>query len=509
MSAERNAANRTPITVAVMLATVLNTLDSTIANVALPHIQGSLSASRDQIGWVMTSYIVAAAMVTPLSGWISTRFGVKRVLVVAIAGFTTSSMLCGVATSLPELVLFRLLQGSCGAFTLPLAQAVMLNINPPERHARAMSLWAMATVIGPVLGPLVGGYITDNSSWRWCFYLNLPVGAVAGLGVLIFMHDDVRLPGRKFDFLGFGALIVSVAALQLMLDRGPGEDWFSSIEIWTEALVALTAFWIFVTHTMTTRHPFIDLSLLRDRNLAVTSVFSFLTTGIMFGSLTILPILTQTLMGYPVLASGIVSMPRGLGSFLSMWAAPRLVTRLGMRMPMLIGLALNALSLWWMMHFDLAMSSQPLIIASLLQGVGMGLVFVPMTTFAFTTVPAALRPDAMAMFNLLRAIGASLGISIMLALATANTQAMHASLAAHVIPSDPVVRWGLDRAFSPQTVEGALALDAQLNRQASMVSYLDDFRLMFVVSLFCIPLVLILKAARRAPTPGPAQAAME
>jgi len=498
---------RGPITMAIMLATLMNTLDSTIANVALPHIQGSLSASPDQIAWVLTSYIVAAAMVTPASGWLAVRIGMKRMFLVAILGFTVSSMLCGVATSLPQLVIFRLLQGGFGAFTLPLSQAVLLDINPPSDHARAMSLWAMGTILGPILGPVIGGYITEEYSWRWCFYINLPIGLVAALGVWIFMPPSKDTPSRRFDFLGFGSLIVMVAALQLMLDRGASQDWFSSTEIWTEALVALAAFWIFVSHTVSTPHPFIDMSLMRDRNLLGTSVFGFLAQSVMFGSLAILPIIMQSLMGYPVLTSGVVSMPRGLAMMLTMWVAPRLTQQLGQRITLVSGLALNAASIWIMMHFDLAMDTRLLVISGAMQGAATGIMYVPMTTLAFATVQPALRAEAAAMFNLFRTIGGSLGISIMQALATRNAQVMHSSMAAQVAPADPVLHWALARAFSPETTTGALALDAEINRQATMVAYIDDFRLMFALCLLCAPCVLLLRASK-AP-PDPAHAVME
>ena len=491
--------NRIPITISVMLATLMISLDGTIANVALPHIQGSLSAAADQIGWVLTSYIVAQAMVTPVSGWLANRFGMKTVLIVAIGGFTASSMLCGVAGNLAELVLFRLAQGGFGAFAVPLAQAALLNINPPEKHARAMSVWAMGTVLGPILGPVIGGYITEEFSWRWCFYINLPIGVLALLGVWVFMPSARAETTRRFDVLGFSALILSVAAFQLMLDRGPGQDWFSSLEVWTEALVALTAFWVFVTHTVTTPHPFIDLSLTRDRNLLSASAFAFVAHGVMFGSLAILPILMQSLMGYPVLTSGVLSMPRGVGMFLMIWIAPRLSQHIDLRLLLVVGLVGNATALWQMMHFDLSMSPKALALSGLLQGLSHGMLFVPMTTLAFATIAPALRTDASAMFNLLRSLGASIGISSMQALAVNNTQVMHASLAARVTPTDPVFHWALDRAFSPDTLAGALALDAQLNRQAAMIAYLDDFRVMFVVSLLCVPLVLLLRAAKRAP----------
>ncbi|MDB5446287.1 MAG: drug resistance transporter, EmrB/QacA subfamily [Phenylobacterium sp.] len=508
MSEGHEVANRIPITAAIMLATLMNSLDGTIANVALPHIQGSLSASPDQIAWVLTSYIVAAAMVTPVSGWLANRFGVKTIFLVAITGFTGASMLCGVAANLPQLVLFRMAQGAFGAFTMPLSQSVLLDINPPQNHARAMSIWAMGAILGPILGPVVGGYITDQFSWRWCFYINLPLGALALLGTWIFMPSQRSQERRHFDTLGFASLIVTVASVQLMLDRGPSQDWLSSPEIWTDISVAVIALWIFVTHTITTSHPFIERSLFRDRNLMATCVFGFIAGIITFGSLAVMPILQQSVLGYPVLTSGLVSMPRGLGMMLAMWSAPRLSAWVDMRLLLVAGLIINAVSFWQMMGFDLTMSTGPVMVSGFVQGIGHGLLFVPMTTLAFATVNPAQRPDAAAIFNLMRSLGGSVGISILQALATANTQVMHAALAGRVILSDSMVRWGLAPAFSPDTLPGALALDEEINRQARMIAYLDDFRLMFLLSLLAIPLVLLLRRARSAPG-APAHAAVE
>jgi DHA2 family multidrug resistance protein len=506
--ADQPAANRGLVTAGIMLATLMNTLDSTIANVALPHIQGSLSASPDQIGWVLTSYIVASAMTTPLSGWLSTRFGIKRVLMVAIAGFTTASVLCGFATSLPELVLFRMIQGAAGAFSLPLAQAVLLDINPPRDHAKAMSLWAMGTILGPIVGPVLGGWLTETFSWRWCFNINLPVGVVAFVLLLLFMRDEPRRENRRFDTLGFSTLILAVGALQLMLDRGPGQDWFASAEIWAEGLISLGAFWVFLTHTMTTRHPFVDLALTRDRNLMATAAFSFISGGVMFGTIAILPILVQSLMGYPVMTSGMISMPRGIAMFLTMWLMPRLTTWFDMRLMMFIGLVGNAISLWQMMHFDLTMSSGPLIASGIFQGAAQGMLFVPVTTLAFATIKPEMRAEASALYNLIRSVGSSIGISVLQAKATAGAQAAHAAMAAHITPADPVVRWSLERPFSPDTTAGLAALDAQIGRQSMMMAYLDDFRLLFVLTLVSAPLILFLRATRKAPV-DPAHMALD
>jgi DHA2 family multidrug resistance protein len=488
--------NRGPITVSLMLATIMTALDSTIVNVSLPHIQGSLSASLDEIVWVLTSYIIANAMVTPVTGWLSNRFGLKRVFLVAIAGFTAASMACGLAVNLPELVIFRIVQGGFSAFMLPISQAVLLNINPPERHAKAMSIWAMGSLMGSVFGPVVGGAITEFSSWRWCFLVNLPVGALALLGVWVFMPTDHGKVGRRLDVMGFAALITAVASLQLMLDRGPGQDWFTSPEIWTELIVAIIAFWIFLTHTLTTRSPFMDLAVFRNRNFLAACIFMFVVQLCVMGSLAILPQITQNLMAYPVLLSGMVSMPRAIGVFLSMWAAPVLMMRLGARNVLAVGTAGTAFALWQMTHYDLSMTTRPLVTAGLWQGLSQGLMLTPVTATAFVAMSAANRADAAAILSLVRSLGGALGISILQALATANAQRMHASMAAHAVPSDPMLRWSLSRAFSPDSLAGAQALNAEISRQATMVAYVDDFRLMFVLCILCLPLVLLLRSRR-------------
>src|SRR6185369_1507584 len=273
MVTQHDAKNRWPITISIMLATVMNSLDTTIANVALPHIQGSVSASADQITWVLTSYIVSAAIMTPLSGWMADRIGRKRMFLVSIGGFTVASMLCGIATSLPEIVIFRVLQGVFGAALIPLSQAVLLDINPPEKHGQAMAVWGAGAILGPILGPVLGGWLTDNLSWRWVFFINLPIGILAFLGVWLFIQENKHDNPKKFDFFGFGTLIVFIGAFQLFLDRGPSQDWFGSRETWIEFIVAVTALWLFVVQTLTAEHPFFDRALSRDRNFVTSTVF--------------------------------------------------------------------------------------------------------------------------------------------------------------------------------------------------------------------------------------------
>ena len=508
MSGPRDEANRWPITISIMLATVMNSLDTTIANVALPHIQGSVSAGPEQIGWVLTSYIVSAAIMTPLTGWLAGRMGRKRLFQVSIAGFVLASMLCGIATTLPELVIFRLLQGVFGAALIPLSQAVLLDINPPEKHGQAMAIWGAGAILGPILGPALGGYLTENFSWRWCFYINLPIGILALLGVSFFIAHDRVANARRFDFLGFGALAIFVGAIQLVLDRGPSQDWFSSAEIWTETILAVMGLWVFMAHTVTAEHPFFDRRLARDRNFVTASIFGFFVGILLFSTMALLPPMMQTLMNYPVLTSGLVSMPRGIGSFLAMFIVGRLVGRVDTRLILFTGLALSTVALWQMMHFDLSMTSTPIIVSGIIQGLGIGLLFVPLSTLAFATIPPALRAEGSAVYTLIRNMGASVGISIMQALVVANTQTMHASLAAKIIPSDPVVKSGLPAMFNPFSIPGLQALNAEITRQATMVAYVDDFRLMFFITIACMPMLLLMRRPRRAGG-EPAHAAVE
>jgi DHA2 family multidrug resistance protein len=496
MVTQHDAKNRWPITISIMLATVMNSLDTTIANVALPHMQGSVSASPEQITWVLTSYIVSAAIMTPLSGWLADRIGRKRMFLISIGGFTAASMLCGIATSLPEIVLFRVLQGVFGAALIPLSQAVLLDINPPEKHGQAMAIWGAGAILGPVLGPALGGYFTEYFSWRWCFFINLPVGILAFLGVMFFISSDRLTRAKRFDFLGFGMLTLFIASFQMVLDRGPSQDWFQSREIWTETILAAVGLWVFVIHTLTTDHPFFDKALMRDRNFVTASVFGFFIGILLFSTMALLPPMMQTLMGYPVLTSGLVSMPRGLGSFAAMFFVGRLIGKVDTRLILMTGLTISCFALWQMMHFDLSMGVMPFLTSGIIQGLGVGLLFVPLSTLAFATVPPHLRPEGSSVYTLVRNLGSSVGISIMNALVVANSQTMHASLAGKVITSDPVVRASLPLMLNPATAAGITSLNGEISRQASMVAYVDDFRLMFIITIACMPMLLLMRKPR-------------
>jgi len=509
VSEAQDTANRWPITISIMLATVMNSLDTTIANVALPHIQGSVSASADQITWVLTSYIVSAAIMTPLAGWLADRLGRKKMFLVSIAGFTVASMLCGIATSLPEIVIFRLLQGLAGASLIPLSQAVLLDIYPPKQHGQAMAIWGGGAILGPILGPALGGYLTDNFSWRWCFYINLPVGILALLGVWFFISGDRSVRRKPFDFLGFGMLSIFVGSIQLMLDRGPSQDWFHSAEITTYAILAAIAGWIFLSHTVTSSHPFFDRQLARDRNFVTASAFGFVVGVLLFSTMALLPPMLQSLMGYPVLTSGLVTMPRGIGSWIAMFFVGRLIGRIDTRLILLFGLSLNAYALWQMTHFDLSMNARFVIVSGLIQGFGIGFLFVPLSTLAFATVPPVLRPEGSSLYTLIRNLGSSIGISIMEAQVVSQSAGAHQNLAAQLDASNPVFKATLPPMMNPGTTAGAMNLNNEVTRQAAMVGYVSVFHIMLYITLACIPLLLLMRAPKAQASGEPVHAAAE
>ncbi|MGY2736315.1 DHA2 family efflux MFS transporter permease subunit [Sphingomonas sp. UYP23] len=490
---------RNLITASVMAATVMNSLDSTIANVALPHIQGSVSASSEEITWVLTSYIVAAAIMTPLTGWLAGRFGRKRLMLWSIVGFTVVSGLCGLANSLGELVGFRLLQGVFGAALVPMSQAILLDINPPERHGPAMAVWGMGAILGPIIGPALGGWLTDNLTWRWVFYINLPIGILAFVGLSGFLTETKDAVRPRLDVFGFALLTLAIGAFQLMLDRGQTKDWFSSLEICIEAGFALFFGYLFVVHTLTAKKPFIDIGMFKDRNFLTGSIFGFFLGTVLFGVLALLPTMLETLMGYPVVLTGLVTAPRGIGTLISMIIVGRIIKRVDARLLIFVGFALAAISLYIMAGFSLQMSERLVIVSGFVQGLGTGLVFVPLTTIAFATLDVKYRNEGAAMFTLTRNIGSAVGISVLQALTIRNAAAVHSRLIEGVRPDNPALAQGFDF----DVPSAVAALNAQVTRQASMVSYIDAFWLLFVLTLAVIPLLLLMRGPRKGAGDGP------
>ncbi len=486
------------VTVGVMTAVLLQVLDTTIANVALPHMQASLSATQETINWVLTSYIIASAIALPMSGWLADRVGRKRLLLMSVVGFTVASTLCAMATSLTEMVAFRAVQGVSGAFIVPLAQATLFDINPRDKHGQAMALFGGGVMIGPILGPVLGGWLTDSYNWRWVFLVNLPVGVLCFFLMTAFM-PTTETHKRRFDLLGFGLLALGLGALQLFLDRGQQNDWFESWEIIIEAGLAIAGFWMFVVHTITAERPLFDKEMFADRNFASSLVFMVITGVLLLAGLALLPPLLQKLYGYSVLQSGFLTAPRGVGTLISMLVAGRLTSRIDARILVGIGVVLMGTSLWLMTGFAIDQPSRPVIVSGVIQGLGLGLIFVPLQTLAFATLPARDRTTGAALLNLARNVGGSVGISIVSVQLARMTQVAHADMAAHITDSKiPTIDPNVLQTFGNQAASVTAFLNAEITRQAVFIAYLDDFKLMMYVTFLVLPLLLLMRNSRKA-----------
>jgi MFS transporter, DHA2 family, multidrug resistance protein len=506
MAAEltESGGNRTALTVCVILATLMQALDTTIANVALPYMQGSVSASQDQIAWVLTSYIVAAAIMTPPTGFLATRFGLKRLFIVAVIGFTVASMLCGMAQSLSQIVLFRILQGAFGASLVPLSQTVLFASYPRERQGFAMALFGIGVMIGPVLGPVLGGWLTEYYSWRYVFYINLPIGILDLIGIIIFLPETSHNASSKLDWFGFGTLSVGIGSLQLMLDRGEQLDWFGSGEIIIEAIVAASSLYLFIVHTFTAKNPFVRPSLFRDRNFSAGVLFISIVGLTYYASMALQPPYLQELMDYPVITAGLVMGPRGVGTMASMLIVGRLVGRVDTRILLAIGLALTAWSFNAMTGWTPDVSQASIIAVTMVQGAGLGFLFVPLSAATLSTLPLAERTEGAGFFSLSRNIGSSVGISVVNSLLVHNTQANHAA----IVPNISAVNRALEnpliaRAWNPLTAGGRAALDAVITRQAQIIAYIDDYKLLMIATLAVIPLLLVFRRPGRSRTAAP------
>jgi DHA2 family multidrug resistance protein len=492
------------ITICVMLATIMQALDTTIANVALPYMQGTLSATYDQVNWVLTSYIVAAAITIPLTGWLSDRFGRKWLFLVAVAGFTVTSVLCGAAGSLPEMVAFRFLQGVFGAPLVPLSQSVLLDSYPREQHGSAMAMWGVGVMVGPILGPTLGGYLTDAYNWRWVFYINLFVGVLTFLGLSTFLSESKKDKVHGFDWFGFATLSVAIGALQLLLDRGERLDWFASTEIIIETALAGLAFYLFLVHMVTARQPFIDPRAFKDRNFVAGLVFIFIIGIVLLATMALLTPYLQTLIGYPVLTAGILLSPRGVGTMIAMMIVGRLIQKVDARLLILLGLILTAVSLWEMVGFTPDVSEFAIVRSGVVQGLGLGFSFVPLTTITFATLAPDLRTQGTALFSLMRNIGSSIGISVVIFLLNRNTQVLHSGLVDNITPFSDLARHpGIAPLWNPGTLQGLAGLDAEITRQASAIAYVDDFKLMMLLTLASILLLPLLRKPRQQPSEAP------
>ncbi len=511
------------ITVCLMAATLMQALDSTIANVALPYMQGSLAATTDQITWVLTSYVIAAAIMTAPVGWLAMRFGRKQLFVASLIGFTMASMACGAAQSLAQMVAFRLIQGMFGAALVPLSQATLLDIYPVEQRGQAMAIWGMGVMVGPILGPTLGGYLTEFYNWRWVFYVNLPFGILAVAGLIVFMPRPEPNKGMRFDWIGFLVLALGVGALQMMLDRGETKDWFGSREIVVEAVLAGLGLYLFLVHIFTAEKPFIPPRIFRNGNFSAAAGLMFSIGVVLLASSALLAPYLQTLGGYPVLSAGLIMAPRGIGTMIAMMLVGRLTVRVDPRKLMGFGVLVMSWSFWRMSSWTPDVGEQEIIFTIVIQGFAMGFVFVPLQVVAFATVDPALRGDGTALLSLFRNIGSAIGVSVTELMLARHQQIIHSSLAALITPFNrilsagpgaamaPIKPLGLPLALpplgipatttipygaavSPNNPLGAAVLDQMINFQASVIGYIDDYKLMVWTSL---PAVLLMFLMRR------------
>ena len=503
--------NRPMITLSIMLATIMQTLDSTIANVALPHMQGTLSASQDQIAWVLTAYIVASAIATPVTGWLCDRFGQKNVFMASISGFTVASALCGMSNTLAEIVAARLLQGIFGAALVPLAQVVLMEINPREKQGSAMAVWGMGVMVGPILGPTLGGWLTDSYDWRWVFFINVPIGIIAFYGMWKYIRPDPGQRHARFDVFGFTTLSVAIGSLQLLLDRGQQNDWFSSTETWTEAIVALVAATYFVAHTALTpaKKSFLDYRLLKNQNYVTGLFFIFIVGLVLYATRALTPTMLENLLGYPVATTGLVTAPAGIGTMLAMLIAGRIIGKVDLRLTLLVGFLTTAFALWQMAGYSLDLSESDIIWPGVIQGFGTGLVFVPLSAATFATLSSEMRAQGTSLYSLVRNVGSSIGISLVQTLLTRNTVIAHSSLAERVTAGSSA--WhnpAVAATYNVHSPNAAALLDGAVTQQAAMIAYIDDFWFMLFLTLLVIPLLLLIRPPRGPATEDP-QAVMD
>jgi len=504
---------RNMVTICAMTATIMQALDTTIANVALPYMQGSLSASQDQINWVLTSYIVAAAIMTAPVGWIANRFGRKRIFIICSGGFTIASVLCGLAQDINQMVLFRLLQGVFGAALVPLSQAVMLDSYALHERAKAMSIWGMGVMMGPIMGPSLGAWLTETYSWHWVFFVNLPFGIFTVLGLMVFMDETKKNLELRFDWFGFAALAVAIGSLQLALDRGEQLGWLESNEIIGEFIVSAVGFYYFFAHSLTTAKPFVQFAIFKDKNFVGGCVFMAVMGLVLFSTMAVSSPFLQNVIGYPIITAGLLLATRGCGTFVAMMLVGRLMRYVEARTLIMSGLSLTGLSLFYMTGWTDQTGVPEIIVVSIAQGFGFGLVFVPLSTVAFLTLPNHLRTDGTSMLTLLRNVASSIGISIVIAQLTEGGRRVYAVLNEHVTPFNHAMQMPDVRGLIDMSTDTGRALaDAMIAVQAQIIAFSQDYQMVMLFTLCTIPLAIMIgstKAALRKQSVAPEHAVIE
>jgi MFS transporter, DHA2 family, multidrug resistance protein len=504
---------RNMVTICAMTATIMQALDTTIANVALPYMQGTLSASQDQINWVLTSYIVAAAIMTAPVGWIANRFGRKRIFIICSAGFTIASVLCGLAQDINQMVLFRLLQGVFGAALVPLSQAVMLDSYTLQERAKAMSIWGMGVMMGPIMGPSLGAWLTETYSWHWVFFVNLPFGFITVLGLIVFMDETKKNLSLRFDWFGFAALAVAIGSLQLALDRGEQLGWLESNEIIAEFIISAVGFYYFFAHSFTTQNPFIQFGLFKDRNFVTGCIFMAVMGLVLYSTMALASPYLQNVIGYPIITAGVLLASRGCGTFVAMMLVGRMMRFFEARTLIVSGLLLTAFSLFEMTGWTDQTGASEIVTLSIVQGFGFGLVFVPLSTVSFLTLAGNLRTDGTSMLTLMRNIASSAGISIVIAQLTEGSRRIHAILVEHVTPFNHAMQMpDVAGMINMNTDTGRAMADAMVNVQAQIIAFSQDYQLVMLFILCSVPLAIMIgstKASLRKQAAGPEHAVME
>lgn len=508
MTAERPI-NPWLIAVSVMFATFMEVLDTTVVNVSLPHIAGSLSSTIDEATWALTSYLVANAIILPMTGWLASTFGRKRLIMAAVVGFTSASFLCGLAPNLASLVVFRIIQGATGGVMQPLSQAVLLEAFPPQDRGKAMGFWGLGIVVAPILGPVLGGWLTDTYSWRWVFYINIPVGIASLVMTQLYIFDPPYLKasaGRSVDYWGIGMLAVGIGALQFVLDKGQQEDWFESNLMLGLAVLSAFCLIALVIHELTADEPIVDLRVFKVRSYAVGVFLMTIVGFVMYGSMVLLPIMMQTLLGYPPLQAGIALAPRGLGSFIMMPLTGALVGRVDARKLLTIGLIVGGGTMLWLATMNLDAGYWDLFWPQVIQGMAMSMLFVPMTTIAMDAIPREKMGYATSLFSLMRNMGGSIGIAVTSTLLARHTQQATSLYGANVTMLDPTSQslfYQMRGAFMAGGADIVTATDrtyaalfGMVQRQAAMVSFVGLFQLLGIVFLVVTPLVLLMKRPR-------------
>ena len=488
---------RNMVTICAMTATIMQALDTTIANVALPYMQGTLSASQDQINWVLTSYIVAAAIMTAPVGWIANRFGRKRIFIVCSAGFTIASVLCGLAQDINQMVLFRLLQGVFGAALVPLSQAVMLDSYTLQERAKAMSIWGMGVMMGPIMGPSLGAWLTETYSWHWVFFVNLPFGFITVLGLVVFMDETKKDLNLRFDWFGFTALAVAIGSLQLALDRGEQLGWLESNEIISEFVVSGVGFYYFLAHSFTTPNPFIQFGLFRDRNFITGCIFMSVMGLVLYSTMALASPYLQNVIGYPIITAGVLLASRGCGTFVAMMLVGRMMRFIEARTLIVSGLLLTALSLFYMTGWTDQTGVPEIVTWSIIQGFGFGLVFVPLSTVAFLTLPNHLRTDGTSMLTLVRNVASSIGISIVIAQLTEGSRRVRSILVEHVNPFNHAMQMpDVTGMININTDTGRAMADAIVSTQAQIIAFSRDYQMVMLFILCTVPLAIMIGSTK-------------